>query len=95
MSGQRDPRLTITDVIEEAESLGYQVTEREPCETGDDVEITLDITGYGELIEASFRRNEETGYWKFYRGFRHGNITGDRCWRLNKFREILQGAASY
>ena len=92
-NGRRNPRRTILDVTEEAQSLGYRVREGEPFEAGDYTEIMLDINGHGELLEAYFRRNEQTGYWKFYLGFRHGNVTGDRYWRLNKFRDILQGIA--
>lgn len=88
-SGRRNPRRTIEDVTEEAQSLGYLTYEQPPLDIGDTAEIMLDISGHGRLLEAYFRRSK-TGYWKFYRGFRHAGISGDRYWRLGKFREILQ-----
>jgi hypothetical protein len=80
-----DKRATLSKIRTLAQDTGYTVTSYGPYDFEPD-EMTLDLDGHGELFEAHFRRSP-TGYWRFWYGFRHGGMSGDRIPTLRKFTE--------
>lgn len=78
----RDPqRASITDAARLAESYGYAVRETD-CRDIDGT-VSLDLSGFGELIELTYREHPATGYLRWHRGFIHNAVNGDRIptWR--------------
>lgn len=83
-----NPRHTIEALAGEARTLGYLVREAGPYDSSPD-ELMLDISGNGDLFEAYFRRDGRTGYWRFWYGFRHLGLSGDKYRTLKSFRAII------
>ena len=79
---------TVTTLTAAAQALGYKVAEHGPYPERPS-DLNLDIEGYGELLEASFRRHPQTQYWRFAGGFRHVGVTGDKYPTLRAFLAIL------
>lgn len=71
----RDVRASVNKADAVAAALGYHVRESD-CRHIDGT-VSLDVEGYGQLIEVVFRVNPVTGYHRFHHGFIHHGLNGD------------------
>lgn len=84
----RNPRHSIDHAIQVARSFGFTTHEFEEFFGL----VTVDVRGYGELIELHYRRSA-TGYLAFSHSFIHGKTSGDKTKTWRDTRDMLRSVA--
>lgn len=74
MTIQGSPMKSVDGVAEFARNLGYAVLSSDYKDL--DGTYVLDIEGYGEVIEVTFRYHPVTGFLRFHHGFIHDSCGG-------------------
>lgn len=86
-----EPKKGVQELASKAQLAGYEVREAGPYDFTPD-QLTLNIEGHGEWLEAYFLRHPATGTWRWHGGFVHNDHGGgDRLLTLKNFRAVMLG----
>ncbi|MFB9880922.1 hypothetical protein ACFFMN_23470 [Planobispora siamensis] len=88
MPQARDLRTSIDRAIAYGDALGYATWESDTRDI--DNAVMVDFTGHGQLIEAHYRVDPDTGYLRFDYGFVHGGTSGDRVSTWVRLSQLLE-----